>query len=327
MAVAEREKYAAAGEASGKLQEQQGSAGQEADFFAQGATDSGAGRFHRTEQYTPGYRSPGASGSSGREIEESKGTETDWFLEEEKRSEEEQAGQLRKLLEQQEEQEQSFLEKLAGIATSSQESKGNFKMKSTGGEESVGQLAAMLSRAETRMDVQQVSSRAMRALTSLKMNYAVSSGDEAKKLAQQIRRMEKLIKRVQKKLRQLGKEEQLERQKKRAREKLQEQKEKEIKEELKSRRKKRRREERQYAMKEMARDGQSSAKETAESIAASMGAAGEVLPSGAEALGSSVTLRESGAISLDGGASLSVDLGGMDLGGADMAMPSVDITV
>lgn len=298
-AAGEREKYKTAGEASESLPEQTKGAGQT-------RTDRYSCEERRTRTDRLSYRA--------------KGTEID-RLSEEERAEEEQAGQLRRLLEEKEEQEKGFLEKLAQIATSSQESKSDFKMKASGNEESVGQLAAMLSRAETRMDVQQVSSRAMRALTNLKMTYAVSNGDEAKKIAQQIRRMEKLIKRIQKKLRQLGKEEQMELQQKRAREKLQEQKEKEIKEELQTRRKKRRREEREYAKKELARDGQSSAKEMAESMAASVSSAGEALPVGTGVLAPSVMAGEGGSLSLDGGAAISMDPGG------EMAVTSVDVTV
>ena len=51
----------------------------------------------------------------------------------------------------------------------SEKSEGGFKMKSSTPDDSVGQLASMLARAETRIDVQQVSSKAIRALTSLKM--------------------------------------------------------------------------------------------------------------------------------------------------------------
>ena len=67
-------------------------------------------------------------------------------------------------------------------ASSSKESGSNFKMKASKPEDSVGQLAAMLARAETRIDVQQVASRAIRALTSLKMTQAASQGSDAKKI-------------------------------------------------------------------------------------------------------------------------------------------------
>lgn len=47
---------------------------------------------------------------------------------------------------------------------SEQSGAGNFKVKSSSPDNSVGELASMLARAETRMDVQQVASKAMRAL-------------------------------------------------------------------------------------------------------------------------------------------------------------------
>lgn len=56
------------------------------------------------------------------------------------------------------------------------------KVKSSVPDDSVGELAAMLARAETRIDVQQVASKAVRALTNLKMSAAASEGKEAKKL-------------------------------------------------------------------------------------------------------------------------------------------------
>ncbi len=146
-------------------------------------------------------------------------------------------------------------------ASSSKESGSNFKMKASKPEDSVGQLAAMLARAETRIDVQQVASRAIRALTSLKMTQAASQGSDAKKIAQMIKRMEKLIKRIQKKLQHLSKEEQLENQRKRAEKKNEIQRAKEIQEELNTRRKKRRRDEKNYANKEMAEDAKNSAAE------------------------------------------------------------------
>ena len=139
-------------------------------------------------------------------------------------------------------------------ASSSKESGSNFKMKASKPEDSVGQLAAMLARAETRIDVQQVASRAIRALTSLKMTQAASQGSDAKKIAQ-------LIKRIQKKLQHLSKEEQLENQRKRAEKKNEIQRAKEIQEELNTRRKKRRRDEKNYANKEMAEDAKNSAAE------------------------------------------------------------------
>ena len=74
-------------------------------------------------------------------------------------------------------------------------------------EDSTGQLAAMLARAETKIAVLDVSSKATRALNSLKMASALAEGDDAKKVAQMIRRMEKLINRIHKKQQHLNKEE------------------------------------------------------------------------------------------------------------------------
>ena len=121
-------------------------------------------------------------------------------------------------------------------------------------DDSVGLLASMLARAETRIDVQQVSSRAVRALTNLKMAAAASEGADAKKIAQMIKRMEKLMKRIQKKLQHLAKEEQLELRKIRAKKNKETEKVKQIQGELNTRRKKRRKDERNYANKEIAED-------------------------------------------------------------------------
>ena len=140
---------------------------------------------------------------------------------------------------------------------SAKDSKGGFKMNTSGPKNTVGELAAMLSNAETLMDVQQVMSKAMRALAELKMAAIGSEGKEAKKYAQQIKRMEKLIKRIQKKIKHLSKEQRLEDQRRKALKKAEMEKAKQIAEELKARRKKRRRDEKHYALKELAEDGRS----------------------------------------------------------------------
>ena len=145
-------------------------------------------------------------------------------------------------------------------------SKSNSKVKSSVPDDSVGELAAMLARAETRIDVQQVASKAMRALTNLKMSAAASEGKEAKKIAQMIRRMEKLIKRIQKKMQHLSKEEQLENQQKQAEKKQEMEKAKEIREELKTRRNKRHRDERRYALREIAEDRKTDTNELVSSM-------------------------------------------------------------
>lgn len=92
----------------------------------------------------------------------------------------------------------------------------NFKISTSMPDDSVGQLATELARSETRMDVVQVSSKAMRALANLKMSYVLSEGKEKEKIAQMIRRMERLTKKIHKKMRHLNNEEQLELQRKRA---------------------------------------------------------------------------------------------------------------
>lgn len=138
-----------------------------------------------------------------------------------------------------------------------------FQMRSSAAkDDSVGQLAAMLARAETKLDVLQVSGKAMRALVNLKASAATAKGDDAKKLASQIKHMEKLIKRIEKKLKHLAKEEDLERKQKRAVEKAEEQKAKQLEDELRTRRKKRRRDEKNYADKEMAQDEKEASSDT-----------------------------------------------------------------
>lgn len=189
-------------------------------------------------------------------------------------------------------------------ASSSKESGSNFKMKASKPEDSVGQLAAMLARAETRIDVQQVASRAIRALTSLKMTQAASQGSDAKKIAQMIKRMEKLIKRIQKKMKHLNKEEQMTNDQKRAEKQQQEQKAKQIREELRTRRNRRRRDEREYAMKELNEDNKSQSGELMNSVMAGMHAA-------------------AGSPDLSALAAA----GGADLSAAPGDMGSIDITV
>ena len=138
---------------------------------------------------------------------------------------------------------------------------GGFNISCSVPDDSTGQLAAMLARAETKMDVQQVSSKAIRALSALKMSSVFAEGDDAKKVSQRIRRMEKLINRISKKQQQLNKEEVLELQRKSA-EKLKEMKRaQELKKELDNKRTKRRRDERNYAAKEIAQDEKEAAQE------------------------------------------------------------------
>lgn len=181
------------------------------------------------------------------------------------------------------------------------ESGSGFKMKSSGPKNSVGELAAMLARSETVMDVQQVYSKAMRALADLKMGAMASEGKDAKKYAQQIKRMEKLLKRIQKKLKHLSKEQTMEQQAQKAAKKAQLEKEKQIRQELEIRKKKRRREEKEYALKELAEDGKTSVNETVSSMLSASSPSGDM---------SSLT---------DVGSDMmTADFSGMDMGGLDM---------
>lgn len=192
-------------------------------------------------------------------------------------------------------------------ALDSLKSEGNdsdYRMKGSAPKDSVGQLAAELARAETRLDVQQVMSKAMKALANLKMSAYVCEGADAKKARQMIKRMEKLIKRIQKKMKHLNKEEQMTNDQKRAEKQQQEQKAKQIREELRTRRNRRRRDEREYAMKELNEDNKSQSGELMNSVMAGMHAA-------------------AGSPDLSALASA----GGADLSAAPGDMGSIDITV
>lgn len=138
---------------------------------------------------------------------------------------------------------------------------GEFKVSCTIPDDTTGQLASMLARAETQMDVQQVSSKAMRALNALKMSAVFAEGDDAKKAAARIRRMEKLMNRISKKQQQLNKEESMELQRRSAQKRKEMQREQELSRELNNRRTKRRRDERNYANKEIAQDNKEAAQE------------------------------------------------------------------
>ena len=179
---------------------------------------------------------------------------------------------------------------------------GGFKAKASAPDDSVGQLASMLARAESRIDVQQVASKAMRALTNLKMSAAASDGKDAKKIAQMIKRMEKLIKRIQKKLMHLAKEEQLEIRQQKAEKQMQEQKAKEIQEELTARRKRRRKDEQNYAMKEMAEDGKNAASEMVSDMVSSLSSASPAVSSGTvpdlSSVSADITMAESVSIDI-----------------------------
>lgn len=101
---------------------------------------------------------------------------------------------LSSLLEKKQEQE-SFLNSLLEQAKESS----NFKASVSVPDDSTGQLASELASSETKMNVLQVSSKAMRALANLKMAYALSEGKDKEKIAQMIRRMQKLTRQIQKK--------------------------------------------------------------------------------------------------------------------------------
>ncbi len=176
----------------------------------------------------------------------------------------------------------------------------NSRMKASAPKDSVGQLAAELARAETRLDVQQVMSKAMKALANLKMSAYACEGKDAKKARQMIKRMEKLIKRIQKKLKHLNKEEQMENEQKRAENQQKEQKAKQIREELRGRRRKRRRDEREHAMKELNEDNKEAAGELTSSMMNALGAASGSLDSftGTEGVDLSSGMADMGSIDL-----------------------------
>lgn len=190
---------------------------------------------------------------------------------------------------------------MASASRSGSDADSSFKVKSSGPNNSVGDLAAMLARSETLMDVQQVFSKAMRALADLKMGAMVSEGKDAKKYAQQIKRMEKLIKRIQKKLKHLAKEERMEEQAKKAAKKEELEKEKQIRQELEARRKKRHREEKEYALKELAQDGKTAVNETVSSM-----------------LSASSPAQDLSSLTEISGDLMSGDFSGVDLGGLDI---------
>lgn len=215
-------------------------------------------------------------------------------------------------------EEESFLASLLGQAKESS----NFKMSVSVPDDSVGQLATELARSETKMNVLQVSSKAMRALSNLKIAYALSEGEDKEKIGQMIRRMQKLTRQIQKKMKNLTKEEQLELQRKRAEERQQQEREMEIRKEISKRKRKRRREENQYASKEVIQDRKEALQETLDSIAglgsssAAAAAEGMVYAVGAES-GSGAGSAAAG-VSPAGGA-ISVDAAAVDVA-ADAAV-------
>lgn len=210
-----------------------------------------------------------------------------------------------------EQEENLFSVSLGLSASQSAKDSSNFQIKSSAPDDSVGQLAAMLARAETKLDVQQVSGKAMRALVNLRASAANASDEDAKKIAAKIRRMEKLMKRIEKKLKHLGKEEQLEIERKRAVEKEQKQKAGQIEDELKTRRKKRRRDEKNYAEKEIAEDQ----KEASSDILAAFGGANSASLPGSTSVSGGDVVSGMDAVS------------GTDFSAGAMDAGSLDITV
>lgn len=176
-------------------------------------------------------------------------------------------------------------------------------------EDSTGQLAAMLARAETKIAVLDVSSKATRALTSLKMASALAEGDDAKKVAQMIRRMEKLISRIHKKQQHLNKEETLELQKKAAESRKEMEKASTLDDELRGKRTKRRRDERNYAQKELAEDEKNNAQEMMANLPTNAVSGASDVPDAAADL------------------PVSVDLGSIALSAAAAETISLDVTV
>ncbi|MCI8565251.1 MAG: hypothetical protein HFI39_02870 [Lachnospiraceae bacterium] len=198
---------------------------------------------------------PGPSADAKPAQKDSRQPQTDRLLlsssQPEKSAEEEEESKFLRFLQS---LEKSGPQSMLNEASQKADSKNDFKVSSSSKGESVGQLAALLARAETRVDVLQVSSKVTRALLDLKMAAANAKGDEAKKLARQIKRYEKLMKRIDKKLKHLAKEEQLELRRKRAVKQMEFEKEEELRQELKNRRSKRRKDEKNYAAKELEED-------------------------------------------------------------------------
>ena len=213
--------------------------------------------------------------------------------------------------EQDEKKMQGSQEPFSAVPGRSVSSSGNDtnKIKASVPDDNVAQLASELANCQTKFDVQQVSSKAMRALANLRMSGALSEGTDKEKIAQMIRRMQKLIKRVRIKMKGLTKEEELEKRRKRAEEEQKEREAREIKDELRNRRDKRQRDERDYAMKEAARGGQEA---MAESVLPGMDRGMPSLPSG---VGASVPAVAGAVVSIavDAGAAPAVESVSLDV--------------
>lgn len=168
---------------------------------------------------------------------------------------EQQDKQIEDIKEKMEEAQKSF----SALPNQTSPTSGNNKIKASVPDDNVAQLASELANCHTKLDVQQVSGKAARALASLRMSGALSEGKDKEKIAQMIRRMQKLIKRARTKLKNLTKEEDLERRQKRAEEKKREQEARTLLNELRNKRNKRHKDEWDYARKEAAHGNQSNA--------------------------------------------------------------------
>lgn len=188
------------------------------------------------------------------------------------------------------------------------DSGGNNKIRSSVPDDNVGQLASELAGCQTKLDVQQVSSKAMRALANLRIAGALSEGKDKEKIGQMIRRMQKLIKRVRIKMKNLTKEEELQNRQKRAEEERKEQKAREIRDELRSRRNKRQRDEWNYAIKE-------SAGGSREAVADGIlpGAAAGISSMPSMPAGSGVSVAAAAAVSVDAGAAPAAESVSLDV--------------
>ena len=104
---------------------------------------------------------------------------------------EQQDKQIEDIKEKMEEAQKSF----SALPNQTSPTSGNNKIKASVPDDNVAQLASELANCHTKLDVQQVSGKAARALASLRMSGALSEGKDKEKIAQMIRRMQKLIKR------------------------------------------------------------------------------------------------------------------------------------
>ena len=112
-------------------------------------------------------------------------------------------------------------------------------------------------------DIKEKMEEAQKSFSALPNQTSPTSGNnkgkDKEKIAQMIRRMQKLIKRARTKLKNLTKEEDLERRQKRAEEKKREQEARTLQNELRNKRNKRHKDEWDYARKEAAHGNQSNA--------------------------------------------------------------------